>query len=70
MACVFVRNAFKLCKFRILSNFQNEDLTLSRPLFVSAACYLREGTEVECFESCVITAFTVPVSRGTTKRSR
>lgn len=42
MACILVRNVFQLCKFRILSNFQYEELTLSRPLFVSAACYLRE----------------------------
>ena len=46
MACVCVRNVFKLCNC-ILSNFQCTQLTLSCPLSVSAACYLREGTEME-----------------------
>lgn len=42
MACVYVGNAFKFCKCRILSNLHCKTLTLSRPLSVSSACYLRE----------------------------
>jgi len=44
MAYVSVRNVFKLCKYRIFSYFHCSELIISRPLSVSAACYLREGT--------------------------